>query len=73
MNGEPARAGNGAPPPTACLLLRRFDALARRTIARLYLRAYRRHGPLDLELVARREPLVALARLTGGIPQEGEG
>ena len=62
----------GAPPPGASLLVRRFDALARRIIARLYLRAYRRHGPLDLELVARWEPLVALARLTGGIPQERE-
>jgi aminoglycoside phosphotransferase (APT) family kinase protein len=64
--------GVGAPPPGASLLVRRFDALARRTIARLYLRAYRRHGPLDLELVARWEPLVALTRLTGGIPQERE-
>jgi aminoglycoside phosphotransferase (APT) family kinase protein len=64
--------GVGAPPPAAALLVRRFDALARRTIARLYLRAYRRQGPLDLELVARWEPLVALARLTGGIPQERE-
>jgi aminoglycoside phosphotransferase (APT) family kinase protein len=60
----------GAPPPGASLLVRRFDALARRAIAQLYLRAYRRHGPLDLELVARWEPLVALARLTAGIPQE---
>ncbi|HWX96561.1 MAG TPA: phosphotransferase [Solirubrobacteraceae bacterium] len=62
--------GVGAPPPGASLLVRRFDALARQAIARSYLRAYRRQGPLDLELVARWEPLVALARLTGGIPQE---
>jgi aminoglycoside phosphotransferase (APT) family kinase protein len=62
----------GAPPPGASLLVRRFDALARRMIARLYLDAYRRQAPLDLELVARWEPLVALARLTAGIPQERE-
>src|SRR2546425_12868553 len=53
--------GVGAPPPGASLLVRRFDALGRRTLVRLYLRAYRRQGPLDLELVARWEPLVALA------------
>jgi aminoglycoside phosphotransferase (APT) family kinase protein len=64
--------GVGAPPPGASLLVRRFDALARRTLARLYLDAYRRHVPLDLDLVTRWEPLVALARLTGGIPRERE-
>jgi aminoglycoside phosphotransferase (APT) family kinase protein len=64
--------GVGAPPPGASLLVRRFDVLARRTLTRLYLRAYRRHAPLDLELVARWEPLVAVARLTGGIAEERE-
>jgi aminoglycoside phosphotransferase (APT) family kinase protein len=65
--------GVGAPPPGASVLVRRFDALARRTIAQLYLAAYSRQGPLDLGLVGRWEPLVALARLTGGIPQERDG
>lgn len=64
--------GVGAPPPGASLLVRRFDALARRTLVRRYVRAYRRRRPLDVELVARWEPLVALARLTAGIPQERE-
>jgi Ser/Thr protein kinase RdoA (MazF antagonist) len=64
--------GVGAPPPGASVVVRRFDALARDAIARRYLRAYRRQRPLDLELVERWEPLVALARLTGGIPQERE-
>jgi Phosphotransferase enzyme family len=51
----------GAPQPGASL--RRFDALARRTIARLYLRAYRRQGPLDLGLVA----AGAIARLVNDL------
>jgi aminoglycoside phosphotransferase (APT) family kinase protein len=62
----------GAPPPGASVLVRRFDALARGALARLYLNTYRRHRLLDLELVSRWEPLVALSRLTGGIPEERE-
>jgi hypothetical protein len=42
--------GVGAPPPGASLLVRRFHALARRTIARLYLRAYLMRAPTISQL-----------------------
>jgi aminoglycoside phosphotransferase (APT) family kinase protein len=62
----------GAAPPGASVFVRRFDALARSAIVRVYLSTYGRHSRLDLERVSRWEPLVALARLTGGIPEERE-
>ena len=51
-------------------LIGRLDPLGRRLLIRLYMRAYRRSAPLDQPLVDRWTPLVAVVRLTAGIPEE---
>jgi aminoglycoside phosphotransferase (APT) family kinase protein len=60
----------GARPPGPSSLIGRLDPLGRRLLSRLYMRAYRRSAPLDQALVDRWTPLVAVVRLTAGIPEE---
>jgi aminoglycoside phosphotransferase (APT) family kinase protein len=60
----------GEPPDGKSLLTKRVDPLGRRALARVYWSSYRRSAALDRALVERWGPLVALARLTAGIPAE---
>jgi aminoglycoside phosphotransferase (APT) family kinase protein len=62
----------GARPTGRSSLIGRLDPLGRRLLSRLYMRAYRRSAPLDQALVDRWTPLVAVVRLTAGIPEERE-
>lgn len=60
--GEPSSEGSFA--------IKRLDGLGRRLLSSIYLRAYRKKRPVDLARVELWEPLVALARLTAGVPAE---
>lgn len=60
----------GEPPRDAGFVIRRLDALGRRTLGYLYLRAYAKARPIDAHLVDRWLPLVALPRLTANVPEE---
>jgi aminoglycoside phosphotransferase (APT) family kinase protein len=60
----------GQPPSGSSIVTRRLDTLGRRAIERHYLSAYRAVKPVDIALVEKWTPLVALARLTAGIPEE---
>ena len=60
----------GEPPPGAPVLVRVLAAFARGILLSAYRRAYRRHRPIDPDLVARWEIPVAAQRLTENI--EGE-
>ena len=60
----------GARPSGPSSLIGRLDPLGRRLLIRLYMRAYRRSAPLDQARVDRWTPLVAVVRLTAGIPEE---
>jgi aminoglycoside phosphotransferase (APT) family kinase protein len=60
----------GEPSSNAPFVIKRLDAVGRQLLTRLYLRAYRKNRAVDLGLVQRWEPLVALARLTAGVPEE---
>jgi aminoglycoside phosphotransferase (APT) family kinase protein len=62
----------GEPSSDASFVMKRLDALGRRLLSTIYLRAYRKKRPVDLALVELWEPLVALARLTAGVPEERE-
>jgi thiamine kinase len=60
----------GEPPPDAGFLIRRLDALGRQALIHRYLRAYGKTRSIDTGLVNRWLPLVALPRLTAGVPEE---
>jgi aminoglycoside phosphotransferase (APT) family kinase protein len=60
----------GQPPSGSSVVTKRLDTLGRRAIDRHYLSAYRAVKPVDVALVEKWTPLVALARLTAGIPEE---
>jgi len=60
----------GEPPRDAGFVIRRLDALGRRALSGLYVRAYARAHPIDTALVNRWLPLVALPRLTADVPKE---
>jgi aminoglycoside phosphotransferase (APT) family kinase protein len=60
----------GEPSSDASFVIKRLDSLGRRLLSSLYLRAYRKKRPVDLAQVELWEPLVALARLTAGVPEE---
>ena len=62
----------GARPSGPSFLIGRLDPLGRRLLIRLCMRAYRRSAPLDQALVDGWTPLVAVVRLTAGIPEERE-
>ncbi len=60
----------GTPPPGTSAVLRGLSLFGRRVLVWLYLRAYRRARPLDVEAVARWEIPVAAARFADGIREE---
>ena len=60
----------GTPPPGTSAVLRGLSLFGRRVLVWLYLRAYRRVRPLDVEAVARWEVPVAAARFAERIPEE---
>lgn len=60
----------GEPPPGTSPLLKLMTLAGRNILVSLYLRAYRRHRPLDMALVARWQVPVAAARLADDIPEE---
>ena len=62
----------GEPSSDPSFAIKRLDALGRRLLSTIYLRAYRKKRPVDLAQVRLWEPLVALARLTAGVSEERE-
>jgi aminoglycoside phosphotransferase (APT) family kinase protein len=62
----------GEAPSGSSVIAGHLDALGRRLMSCTYLSAYRKRRSVDLALVQRWEPLVALARLTAGIQAERE-
>jgi hypothetical protein len=62
----------GERPPGSSSLVGLVDPLGRRLLSHAYMRAYRKTAPLDLALVDQWRPLVALARVSAGIPEERE-
>lgn len=61
---------SGSPPPGTPLPLRVMTLFGRRLLTSAYIRAYRREGPLDMELVRQWERVRLADRLADGIPEE---